>query len=104
MQMVQIWDMVQKVLAFYCWRDETELSSIWGVQSVHSQNTASVTPLVSHLFGMENVSFDKDMAPVCTELLRCLVLMVHLKAKKMLSQGQLHDCDHPWLLLNDCDK
>lgn len=71
---------------------------------MHSQNTASVTPLVSHLFGMENVSFDKDMAPVCTELLRCLVLMVHLKAKKMLSQGQLHDCDHPWLLLNDCDK
>lgn len=70
MQMVQIWDMVQKVLAFYCWQDETELSSIWGVQSVHSQNTASITPLVSHLFEMENLKnlFHKDVAPVCTVL------------------------------------
>lgn len=79
MQMVQIWDMVQKVLAFYCWQDETELSSIWGVQSVHGQNTASVTPLVSHLFGMENVSFPKDVAPVRMVLLRCWVLMMRLK-------------------------
>lgn len=51
MQMVQIWDMVQTVLAFYCWQDETEPSAIWGVQSVRGHNTASVTPLASHLFG-----------------------------------------------------
>lgn len=72
MQMVQIWDMVQKVLAFYCWQDETELSSIWGVQSMHGQNTGSITPLVSHLFGMEDVSFHKDVTPVCS-VLQCNV-------------------------------
>lgn len=46
---------------------------------MHGQNTASVTPLVLHLFGMENVSFHEDVAPVCTVLLRCLVLMMRLK-------------------------
>lgn len=55
MQIVQIWDTVQKVWAFYCWQNETELSSIWGVQSAHRQDTASVTPLVLHLLGMENI-------------------------------------------------
>lgn len=64
MQMVQIWDMVQEVLAFYCWQDETELSSTWGVQSIHGQNTASFIPLASHLLGMENVPFHESVCGV----------------------------------------
>lgn len=52
MQMVQIWDMVQKVLAFYCWQDEMKAACMWGVQTVRGRHsTASITPLVSHLFG-----------------------------------------------------
>lgn len=95
MQMVQIWDMVQKVLAFYCWQDETEPSSIWGVQSVYSQNTASVTPLVSHLLVMEDVSFDKD---VCV---RCFSAMTRpndaFKRERKLSFliNTCKACDHP---------
>lgn len=60
---------------------------------MHGQNSASVTQLVSHLFGIEIVSFHKDVVPVCTVLSRCLVLMMHLervkKKKKALSQEQL---------------
>lgn len=54
---------------------------------MHGQNTASVTPLVSHLFGMKNASFPEDVAPVCTVLLRCLVLMMHLKGEDNASSG-----------------
>lgn len=84
--MVQIWDMVQKVLAFYCWQDETELSSIWGVQSVHGHNTAGVTPL----------ALREDAAPARAVL---LVLMMHLKRQReRFLRNTWMACDHPRLL------
>lgn len=71
---------------------------------MHGQNSASVTQLVSHLFGIEIVSLHNDVVPVCTALSRCLVLMMRLeRVRKALSQERLDVLQCPLTFVTCCD-